>query len=829
MSSNSTRIEVLEKFSNRLWRLNNLYTIVTDEGKAVPFRMNAAQERFYEELWYLNLILKSRQHGFTTFVDILGLDQALFCDNQRVGIIAQTMPDVTEIFDRKVHFPYKHLPEGLKTARPADTANSKKLAFPNGSSVEVAYSLRSGTCQFVHISEFGKICARFPERAREIVSGTLETVHPGSFVFIESTAEGSEGPFYEMSESARKWQQEGRALHQLAYKFHFYAWHEDKRHRLPEGSEVITKELAQYFAELARSHGVVLDREQQEWYAAKARTLKDLIYREHPSTPEEAFKAAVDGAYLAKQMAALRKGGQVARVPYLPTLPVNTAWDIGVNDEMWIVFHQRQGLVNRIFDCMYGTGEGIEYYWAEIQKRGYLVGQNFFPHDAGHKQPKDGQTLVQQISEFIPNVVVVPRTPDKMAAINETRSFLPSCYIDEEKCTPLLRCLDNFRREWDEPMGCFKEKPLHNWACLAGNTKIRTLNGWRTIESLVGEDFYVWAYSLDQHRLVPAKADGCWKSKTTSDLVKVTLDDGAEITCTPDHRFLTRDERWVMAGNLSPGDSLMPMYERTEKSTQYLLIHLNDGTRAVEHSYSFATFNGFLKQGYIIHHKDGNKQNNDPRNLEQLTISEHISHHAREPDRLEKLKKNGNKKAHARASEVLTEVNKARSGDNHHTRQADYWTEERKTKYADGTRKGFKASEVVKDCPQCGEKFLGNYKRVYCCCRCVATARRRRLGKAESLYRPASAHAEDCTLLKENHKVLSVEKVNATMDVYDISVPGVKSFVAEGVVVHNSHGYDSAETLARGVGLGPLLAERRANHVARAGGGRSPRRSWKTA
>lgn len=464
MSANSARIEVLEKFSNRLWRLNNLYTIVTDEGKAVPFRMNAAQERFYEELWYLNLILKSRQHGFTTFVDILGLDQALFCDNQRVGIIAQTMPDVTEIFDRKVHFPYKHLPEGLKTARPADTANSKKLAFPNGSSVEVAYSLRSGTCQFVHISEFGKICARFPERAREIVSGTLETVHPGSFVFIESTAEGSEGPFYEMSESARKWQQEGRALHQLAYKFHFYAWHEDKRHRLPEGSEVITKELAQYFAELARSHGVVLDREQQEWYAAKARTLKDLIYREHPSTPEEAFKAAVDGAYLAKQMAALRKNGQVVRVPYLPTLPVNTAWDIGVNDEMWIVFHQRQGLVNRIFDCMYGTGEGIEYYWAEIQKRGYLVGQNFFPHDAGHKQPKDGQTLVQQISEFIPNVVVVPRTPDKMAAINETRSFLPSCYIDEEKCTPLLRCLDNFRREWDEPMGCFKEKALHNWA-----------------------------------------------------------------------------------------------------------------------------------------------------------------------------------------------------------------------------------------------------------------------------------------------------------------------------------------------------------------------------
>lgn len=462
--ADNARIEVLERFGDRLWRLNNLYTIVTDEGKAVPFRMNSAQERFYQDLWYLNLILKSRQHGFTTFIDILGLDQTLFCDNQRVGIIAQTMPDVGEIFERKVLFPYKHLPEGLKTARPADKANSRKLAFPNESSIEVAYSLRSGTCQFLHISEFGKICARFPNRAAEIVSGSLETVHAGSFVFIESTAEGNEGAFCEMSEAARKWAEEGRELHKLAYKFHFFAWWQERRNRLPVGSEVITKELAAYFAELKLKHGIVLDEGQQAWYAAKSRTLKEMMFREHPSTPEEAFKAAVEGAYLAKQMTALRKNGQIARVPYLPTLPVNTAWDIGLNDEMWIVFHQRQGLVHRVFDCMYGTGEGVEYYWAEIQKRGYMVGQNYFPHDAGHKQPKDGKTLVQQLSDFIPNIVTVPRTPDKMAAINESRSFLPGCYIDEEKCSPLAKCLDNYRREWNEEMGCFREKPLHNWA-----------------------------------------------------------------------------------------------------------------------------------------------------------------------------------------------------------------------------------------------------------------------------------------------------------------------------------------------------------------------------
>lgn len=503
MSEDGARIEVLEKFGDRLWRLNNLYTIVTDEGKAVPFRMNRAQEKFYDELWYLNLILKSRQHGFTTFIDILGLDQALFCANQRVGIIAQTMPDVGEIFERKVQFPYKHLPEGLKTARPADKSNSRKLSFPNESSIEVAYSLRSGTCQFLHISEFGKICARFPNRAKEIVSGSLETVHAGSFVFIESTAEGSEGEFYEMSEAARKWAEEGRELHQQAYKFHFFAWHEERRNRLPEGSEVITKELAKYFAELKVKHGIVLDEEQKAWYAAKARNLKEMMFREHPSTPQEAFKAAVEGSYLAKQMAALRKNGQITRVPHLPHLPVNTAWDIGLNDEMWIVFHQRQGLVNRVFDCMYGTGEGIEYYWAEIQKRGFMVGTNYFPHDAGHKQPKDGKTLVEQL-DFIPNIVTVARTPDKMAAINESRDFIPSCYIDEEKCAPLIRCMDNYRREWDEAMGCFKEKPLHNWAS----------HGYDSFETLargVGLAPSITAHRNEQRARSGSRGQRSWK------------------------------------------------------------------------------------------------------------------------------------------------------------------------------------------------------------------------------------------------------------------------------------------------------------------------------
>jgi hypothetical protein len=46
---------------------------------------------------------------------------------------------------------------------------------------------------YLHVSEFGNICAQAPEKAREIVTGALNMVEAAQFVVIESTAEGQEG------------------------------------------------------------------------------------------------------------------------------------------------------------------------------------------------------------------------------------------------------------------------------------------------------------------------------------------------------------------------------------------------------------------------------------------------------------------------------------------------------------------------------------------------------------------------------------------------------------------------------------------------------------
>jgi hypothetical protein len=460
-------IQVIERYTEPLWRLNNLYTCVTEKGKKIPFRLNSSQERLFKEMWFWNLILKSRQQGFTTFICIMALDSCLFNDNFSAGINAHTREDVEKIFDKKVKFPYEELPDGLKEKFPADTNTAKMLKFPNGSSIEVGTSLRSGTFQFLHISEFGKLCAKFPDKAEEVVTGTLETIHQGSYCFIESTAEGKEGYFHDYCREAMRLKELGLPLNKLQYKFHFFAWQEDKKNQMPPHNVLITKEQHEYFSELYEKHGINLNNNQKAWYAEKERKLLDNMKREQPSHPDEAFEASIEGAYLAKQLAVLRRKGMISIVPHVPNIPVNTGWDIGRSDYTYTWFHQLVGAQHRIIDIIYNSGEDIPWYIQEMEKKKYIFGNHYLPHDAGHRRLgfKDGRSIEEQLYDAgLRNLYVIPQTPTKQAAIEESRAFLPQCWIDAENCDHGVKCLDNYRKEWNDKLGCWRDKPLHNWA-----------------------------------------------------------------------------------------------------------------------------------------------------------------------------------------------------------------------------------------------------------------------------------------------------------------------------------------------------------------------------
>ena len=468
------------KWENKWWRLNNLYWIVNEAGDKVPFRCNWAQERFYDDLWYFNILLKARQWGGTTFIDLFILDDCLFTPNLEAGIIAHNKDDAQKIFRRKVKFPYDHLPDWLKEQVPLVTDSRTELAFANGSILYVATSVRSGTVQRLHISEFGKICAKYPDKAEEIVTGSLNAVHPGSMVWIESTAEGNWGYFYEFCKTAQDIARSGAKLKNIDYKFHFVAWHHHPGYRMDPEDVVITREDAEYFDELLTKHGVSLDDAQKAWYVKKKSLLNDKMLQEFPSTPEEAFQAALKGAYFAVQMAALRKNKQICRVPYDPALPVNTAWDLGVDDETFIVFHQRYRQENHLIDCYYNHGYGFGHYANVLQERGYTYGKHYLPHDIEAREFGKGTAPTKRLDtlrSLMPGqrIEVIPRVHDLVAeGIEAVRMFLPTCWIDAEKCDYLIKCLDGYQREWDERLAAFKAIPLHNWAA-HGADAARTL------------------------------------------------------------------------------------------------------------------------------------------------------------------------------------------------------------------------------------------------------------------------------------------------------------------------------------------------------------------
>ena len=453
--------------------MNNLYYIVNEKGQKVRFRMNRVQLLLFKALWYLNIVLKSRQHGVTTFFCIYFLDVALFNSNVRCGIIAHNREDAQSFFADKVKYAYDNLPDEIKLARHAKSDSSRELKFSNDSAIRVGVSMRSGTYQYLHISEFGKICKKYPEKAKEIVTGALNTVHVGQFITIESTAEGNEGYFYDYCQDAKKKKMRGVELTPMDFKFFFFAWWQDPRNKLDDVSGVVLPAaLKKYFAELRRKFGIELTASQKAWYAKKWTTQGELMKREHPSTADEAFEASVEGAYFATQFARIYKENRILRFPVEDGIKVDTWWDLGMDDTTDIWFTQTVGREIRLIDFYEAAGEGLAHYAQVLDEKGYRYGRHVAPHDIEVRELGTGVSRKKTAKKYGISFEVAPKL-SKLDQIQAARDILQHCYFHESNCVQKsadgkrqvgIPSLENYRKEWDDKLGCFRQQPLHNWA-----------------------------------------------------------------------------------------------------------------------------------------------------------------------------------------------------------------------------------------------------------------------------------------------------------------------------------------------------------------------------
>ena len=460
--------EIESHLSDWRWRMNNLYRITDKEGKVVRFVLNPAQERLFEELWYRNIILKARQLGFTTFMLIFMLDAALFGNNVRCGLIAHTKQDAGKLFREKLRFAYDQLPDWLKDMRRAKYENVGELVFNNGSSISVGTSYRGGTLNYLHISEFGNICRKFPDRAKEVVTGAFESVGKNCVITIESTAEGRSGYFHDYCQSASQTAKLGLKLTRLNFKFFFYPWFDDPGYEIDgdEGSDVVVPQrLVDYFVEL-RKKGIDLTRGQMLWYVLKERTLGEDMKKEYPSTADEAFWQSLEGAYYRIQFDRIFEQKRITEVPHQVSLPVHTAWDIGVNDTNAIWFVQLVGREWRLIDYYEDADKGVDHY-AEIlnikaRERNYIYGLHIGPHDLKVREwgATGAKTRVQSAQEHGIKFLVAPKV-NKIDGINAVRVILDSCVFDEKNADVGTAHLQNYRKEWDDKAGLWKNKPFH--------------------------------------------------------------------------------------------------------------------------------------------------------------------------------------------------------------------------------------------------------------------------------------------------------------------------------------------------------------------------------
>ena len=467
--------ELKVKLADPMWRMSNLYRIIVKgdddtDGLVIQFKPNRAQRRFIQRLWHRNIILKARQLGFTTLICIAWLDHALFNANSRCGIIAQDRETAEAIFTDKVKFAYDNLPEILRATMPLSKCTTSELRFAhNNSMMRVATSVRGGTYHRLHVSEFGKICAKFPDKAKEVVTGSIPAVPLSGVLVIESTAEGREGEFYDMTQRAIGLAQAKKPLTPRDYRFHFFAWWDEPQYRMPAGSVIVTEKDHAYFAAVEAEMGCTIEPEQRAWYVgtrdADFPGKPERMWQEYPSTPDEAFQQSTEGTYFKDQIIRARTEQRFTTVPWVQASPVNTFWDLGLNDHMTIWFHQHIGAQHRFIRYYENAGEAFAHYWNEMNRHGYVWGNHYLPHDAdarrlGVAQNKTPREMLEELG--MRNIVVVPRTESKLAAIQQARDVFGQCWFDETGCKDGIIHLEMYRKEWNDRLAVWKDTPRHD-------------------------------------------------------------------------------------------------------------------------------------------------------------------------------------------------------------------------------------------------------------------------------------------------------------------------------------------------------------------------------
>ena len=235
----------------------------------------------------------------------------------------------------------------------------------------------------------------------------------------------------------------------------------------PESKESATHKR---FVEQTPDDAIVVDMNWRDnpWFPAvlEAERLEDKRKRPdiYDHVWEGDFLVHAEGAYYATEMRDAKDQGRIGTVAYAPSMPVTTAWDLGVGDSTAIWFAQHVGAEVRLIDYYESSGVGLDHYVRVLNEKGYIYGNHILPHDVRVRELGSGKSRMEVLDSLGARPISV--APQLMVddGIQAVRSMLANCWFDAERCERGIDALRQYHREYDDNGKVWRSRPSHDWA-----------------------------------------------------------------------------------------------------------------------------------------------------------------------------------------------------------------------------------------------------------------------------------------------------------------------------------------------------------------------------
>ena len=205
-----------------------------------------------------------------------------------------------------------------------------------------------------------------------------------------------------------------------------------------------------------------IEQERRNWMS------EEMIQQEYYCS----FDVGAIGSYYAREVEQARQDGRITKLPFNRDIPVDMYFDLWVNDNFTISFKQNDGLFYNFVNYYEDNGKTLEhYFWViddYIDRKWAKIGKIYLPHDSSQKSHAflvSWTTIIDKFKSKFPwKIEYIPNKVSINDGIQEVRKLFPRMRFDVDTCSQLIRCLENYKKDYDDIKKVFRDQPRHDWA-----------------------------------------------------------------------------------------------------------------------------------------------------------------------------------------------------------------------------------------------------------------------------------------------------------------------------------------------------------------------------